>query len=101
MIPTARNLAHFKALGYAAKVVERWNPFAKVRHDVFGADILALKAGEILAVKVTTGANHAAHHHSLLVCPRRHGADAPSTTSHDRSSDISSGLGGTGPALPS
>src|SRR5215475_5803217 len=38
--PTQRSLQHLKALDYAAKVVERWNPFVKVRQDVFGADII-------------------------------------------------------------
>jgi hypothetical protein len=31
MSPTARSLQHLKALGYHAKVVEKWNPFAKIR----------------------------------------------------------------------
>jgi hypothetical protein len=47
-------------------VVERWNPFAKIRQDLFGADILALKAGEpILVVQATTGSNHAARRAKL------------------------------------
>jgi hypothetical protein len=55
MSPTARSLAHLKALGYQAKVVEKWNPFAKIRQDLFGADILALKPGEpVLVVQATT-----------------------------------------------
>lgn len=66
MSPAHCSVHDLKALGYAANVVERWNPFAKVRQDVFSVDILGLKPGEILAVQVTTGANHAAHHHSVL-----------------------------------
>ena len=31
MSPAHRSVHDLKALGYAAKVVERWNPFAKVR----------------------------------------------------------------------
>ncbi len=66
MSPTQRSLAHLKELGYAAKVVERWNPFAHIRQDVFGADILALKPGvPLLAVQCTTGANHAARRTKL------------------------------------
>jgi len=40
MTPTARSLQHLKSLGYAAKIVEKWNPFAKIRQD-FG-DVLPL-----------------------------------------------------------
>lgn len=66
MSPTQRSLAHLKHLGYAAKVVEKWNPFAKIRQDLFGADVLALKAGEpVLAIQATTGANHAARRTKL------------------------------------
>ena len=62
MSPTARSLAHLKELGYTARVVEKWNAFAKIRQDLFGADILALKAGTpILAVQATSGSNHASH----------------------------------------
>ncbi len=61
MSPTARSLAHLKELGYTAKVVEHWNHFARIRQDLFGADVLALKPGEpVLVVQATTGANHAA-----------------------------------------
>lgn len=67
MSPTARSLAHLKALGYTAKVVERWNPFAHIRQDLFGADILALKAGyKVLAVQCTSGSNHSARKTKLV-----------------------------------
>jgi hypothetical protein len=66
MSPTQRSLAHLKTLGYQAKVVEKWNPFAKIRHDLFGADVLALKAGApVLVVQATSGANHAARREKL------------------------------------
>lgn len=66
MSPTQRSLAHLKALGYQAKVVEKWNPFAKIRQDLFGGDVLALKPGEpVLVVQATTGANHAARRAKL------------------------------------
>lgn len=42
MSPAQRSLAALKQLGYRAKVVEKWNPFAKIRQDLFGGDILAL-----------------------------------------------------------
>mgnify|MGYP001419197460 CR=1 FL=1 len=66
MSPTARSLAHLKQLGYTAKVVEHWNPFAKIRQDLFGVDVLALKPGEpVLVIQATTGANHAARRTKL------------------------------------
>ena len=46
---TAHSLAQLKRLGYSARVVERWNPFAKVRRDLFGiGDVLAMRANEPL-----------------------------------------------------
>ena len=64
--PTARSLALLRELGYTAKVVEHWNPYAKIRQDLFGVDILALKPGEpVLVVQATTGSNHAARRTKL------------------------------------
>ena len=66
MSPTARSLEHLRALGYRAQVVERWNSFAKIRQDVFGADLIALKPGQpVLVVQATSGANHAARREKL------------------------------------
>lgn len=66
MSPTQRSLAHLKELGYQAKVVERWNSFAKIRQDLFGGDILALKPGEpVLIIQATTGSNHSARRTKL------------------------------------
>ena len=51
MCPTAHSVQYQKARGYHAKVVECVNPFTRVRQDLFGADVLALKPGEpVLAV---------------------------------------------------
>jgi len=64
--PTARSLALLRNLGYRAKVVERWNPHTKIRQDLFGVDILALKPGKpVLVMQATTGANHAARRTKL------------------------------------
>jgi hypothetical protein len=66
--PTARSLAPLREFGYTVKVVERWNPYAKIRQDLFGVDILALKPGEpALVVQATTGNNHAARRSKLDV----------------------------------
>lgn len=56
MTPTARTLTMLRADGWTAEVVERWNPHARVRHDLFNvADILAVRGVETLAVQVTAG----------------------------------------------
>ena len=40
--------------GYTVAVVEKWNPHARIRQDLFGfIDILAIKRGETLAVQAT------------------------------------------------
>ncbi len=66
MSPTARSLQHLKALGYHARIVEKWNPFAKVRQDLFGGDLLALKSGEpVLVIQTTSGSNHASRRTKL------------------------------------
>jgi len=42
MTPTARSLQYLRGRGYHAFVVERWNPYAKIRQDLGGfADIVA------------------------------------------------------------
>jgi len=36
-------------------IVEHWQPFARIRKDLWGwADLLAIKRGEVLAVQVTS-----------------------------------------------
>lgn len=58
MLPTARSLKVLRERGYRCAVVERWNPYARIRQDLFGVvDILAIKAGETLAVQATSGSN--------------------------------------------
>ena len=52
--PTQRSLAYLREEGYLVSVVEHWNPFARIRQDLWGwCDLLALKDTEILAVQVT------------------------------------------------
>jgi len=58
--PTSRSLEQLKKDGYFAQVVERWNPYAKIRQDLFGViDIVAIKATEmgVLAIQATSGSN--------------------------------------------
>lgn len=59
--PTQRTLAALKAGGYTAQVVERWNPHARVRQDLFGfIDVLAIREGEVLGVQACAGSSASA-----------------------------------------
>lgn len=70
MTPTARTLATLRADGWTAEVVERWNPHARVRHDLFNiADILAVRGRETLAVQVTAGSGVSARVRKLTASP--------------------------------
>ena len=70
MTPTQRTLATLRADGYTAEVVERWNPYARVRHDLFGiVDILAIREGETLAVQTTAGSGVSARIAKLTASP--------------------------------
>ena|SRR5260370_22900021 len=56
--PTARSLEHLRDLGCPlVAVVEKWNPHAQIRQDLFGLiDVLAISAeGETIAVQCCSG----------------------------------------------
>lgn len=58
--PTSRSLELMKARGYTVAITERWNPFAKIRQDLFGfIDLVAIRAGErgVTAIQTTSGSN--------------------------------------------
>ena len=45
-------------MGYTAAIVEHWNPWARIRQDLFGViDVLCLGDGEILGVQATSASN--------------------------------------------
>jgi len=55
LTPTQRTLAYLREEGYTCAIVERWNPHARIRQDLFGfIDILAIKKDETLAVQCTS-----------------------------------------------
>jgi hypothetical protein len=59
--PTQRSLKHLRDAGYLVAITERWNPFAKIRQDLFGfVDLIAIRGNETLAVQTTSGSNVAA-----------------------------------------
>jgi len=80
--PTQRTLAECRKRGLIAQVVERWNPHAKVRVDLFGViDVLAIVprvetihgqaiAGEIVGLQACSGTDHAKRRAKILAEPR-------------------------------
>ena len=59
--PTQRTLQLCKKAGWTAQVVERWNPFANIRQDLFGViDVVALDGSRIIGIQTTSGSNVAA-----------------------------------------
>jgi hypothetical protein len=62
MSPTARTLAWLRKTGALAQVVERYNPHAKRRVDLFGfIDVVALDGGPGTLGVQTTSAGNVAH----------------------------------------
>jgi len=59
--PTELTLRYLRNEGYQAAVVEKWNPHARIRQDLFGfIDVVAVREGETLAVQATSYANTSA-----------------------------------------
>jgi hypothetical protein len=51
-------LERLRADGYTAAVVERWNPHAGIRQDLWGfVDVIGLRGTETLAVQATSAPN--------------------------------------------
>jgi hypothetical protein len=58
--PTSRSLEILRKDGYSAQVVERFNPYAKVRVDLFGfIDIVAIRDDTpgVIAIQTTSSSN--------------------------------------------
>lgn len=56
--PTQLSLKELRKTCTAVQVVEKWNPHARIRQDLFGfVDILALDGAETIAVQSTSWAN--------------------------------------------
>ncbi len=59
--PTQLTLKRLRADGFRAAVVEHWNPFARIRQDLFGIiDVLGVRKGETIGVQCTTYGNRLA-----------------------------------------
>jgi hypothetical protein len=84
--PTQRTLAELRKRGWTAQVVERWNPHARVRVDLFGViDLVAIVplppgdelvppvGGEpsgILGIQACSATDHAQRRDKILAEPR-------------------------------
>jgi carbonic anhydrase len=56
--PTQLTLKELRKTCQSVQVVEKWNPHARIRQDLFGfVDVLALRDGETIAVQSTSWAN--------------------------------------------
>lgn len=65
--PTQRSLKKLRDDGYRAAITEHWNPFAKIRQDLFGIiDIVAVKEGNTLGVQTTSYSNMGARIKKIL-----------------------------------
>lgn len=78
--PTQRTLAECRKRGYIVQVVERWNPHARKRIDLFGViDVVAIDdgttiphagGGRILGIQACSGTDHAKRRAKILAEPR-------------------------------
>jgi hypothetical protein len=68
--PTQLTLRKLRNDGWTAEVVERWNPHARVRNDLWGfVDVLAIKGDVTLGVQTTSASNVAARVHKIADHP--------------------------------
>lgn len=70
--PTQRSLKYLRAEGYICQIVEKWNPFAKIRQDLYGwIDIVCVGKDQILGVQTTSYPNGAARLKKASLATRR------------------------------
>ena len=69
--PTMRTLARLRKENYdLVAITERWNPFARIRQDLFGIiDILAIHKGDTIAIQVTSYSNISARVKKITESP--------------------------------
>ena len=69
--PTQRSLALLRKDGYTAQVVERWNPHAMIRQDLFGCiDILGIRSMAILGVQACAASSASARVKKSMAEPK-------------------------------
>lgn len=58
MSPCARSLAKLRKEGWLVGTVERYNPFSRKRHDLYGLfDLVAVRENQVLFVQTTSASN--------------------------------------------
>jgi hypothetical protein len=68
--PTQRSLKLLRDEGWTVAITEKWNPFARIRQDLYGfIDLLAIREGFMLAVQTTTLANISAREKKIKESP--------------------------------
>lgn len=68
--PLQRSKKALEEDGYTVAIVEKWNPWAKVRQDLFGIiDLLCVKKGKTLGVQVTTLSHKQDHIDKMVAHP--------------------------------
>jgi hypothetical protein len=68
--PTQLTLRDLRGDGWTAEVVERWNPHARVRQDLYGViDVLAVRGPDTLGVQATSAANVSARVRKIAESP--------------------------------
>lgn len=53
--PTENTLSKWRKAGYLCQVVEKWNPHARIRQDLYGfIDVLAVGESETVGIQTTS-----------------------------------------------
>ena len=68
--PTQRTLAHARKMQWTVQVVEKWNPHARIRQDLFGCIDLVALTGSILGIQACAGSSHSARLRKAMAEPR-------------------------------
>jgi hypothetical protein len=69
--PTQRAMKECRSRGWIPWVVEKWNPHAKIKQDMYGCiDVIAITPDEIIGLQITSGSNHASRRAKCLEEPR-------------------------------
>lgn len=72
MSPTQRTLAKLREDGYVCAIVEKWNPYARIRQDLFGfIDVVAIRSTDagVLGIQTTSGSNISARISKIQASP--------------------------------
>jgi hypothetical protein len=61
MSPTQLTMRNLRERGFVPAIVERWNPHARIRQDLYGIiDVIGVRDGETIGVQSTSFTNRLA-----------------------------------------